>query len=106
MHLYFGGSSIPTNSFFNLHWIDLSDQYTMLCECMEYDPPSVCHINSGGNITPKEKPFYSGYLRMVSLDEGSEISCNIEQFEREGVVGPSNGSKPRSVKIGPLSPQT
>lgn len=81
LYLFLFGSSIPTDSPLDLEGGKFPDRYSFLLECEEDGSSCLGNIDTGFLIGSKKESLDTANIRMIGVDEVSEITCDVRELE-------------------------
>lgn len=83
LNLKFFSKTIPCYSLLHLQWCELYEWDTSFCEREHDHSTSMCYIDTIGHIAEEKKSLNPTYLRIIRIEELSEVSLYLEESIRK-----------------------
>jgi hypothetical protein len=81
--LGFFGESVPCYPRLHLQWCILDEWDTTTGKHIDHDSPRLSDIDTIGDIAEEKKPLHATYLRMIRVDDLTEVSPDLHETIRE-----------------------
>lgn len=79
LNLGFFGESVPCYPRLHLEWCILDEWDPTTRECIDHHSSRLCDIDTVGDIAEEKKSLHPAYLRMICIDDLTEISPDLYQ---------------------------
>jgi hypothetical protein len=81
--LGFFGESVPCNTCLHLQWRVLDERDATTGKCIYHDSSCLSDIDTVGHIAEEKKPLHPTDLRMIGIDDLTEICPDLHETIRE-----------------------